>query len=85
MFIQSCVFLRGNGACISWGESFDSHVDFFTNVEQIQTTARACAAVLEDGKARGLGELMDVQRATRKTWVSFKGLKDLNDMELYSY
>lgn len=54
MFIQSCVFLWGNGACISWGESLnDSHVDFLANVEQIQTTARACAAVLEDGKARG--------------------------------
>ena len=33
----------------------------------------------------GPRELMDVQRATRKIWVSFEGLKDLNDMELYSY
>ena len=28
----------------------------------------------------GPRELMDVQRATRKTWVSFEGLKDLNDI-----
>lgn len=39
-------------------------------------------------RPEGLGgprKHMDVRRATRKTWVSFEGLKDLNDMELYSY
>ena len=38
-----------------------------------------------EGGLGGPRKHMDVRRATRKTWVSFEGLKDLNDMELYSY
>eukprot|EP00435_Cladocopium_sp_Y103_P058949 s187_g20.t3 len=52
--------VSGNGACVSWGESStasDSQIaHLLKNVDQIQTTTRAFAAVLEDGKVIAWGD-----------------------------
>lgn len=57
---QGFALFLSNGACVSWGESSSASdaqiAHLLKNVDQIQTTTRAFAAVLEDGKVITWGD-----------------------------